>query len=153
MTIKLTERDIQEILMEWLLNDKKHTLTVPNNISIFNWEADLISLTSTGFFHEYEIKTNLRDYENDFSGSQKKITKHAIMTGEYNRSANYFWFVTSGFSVSWLPHYAGRIEIKNKKVNVLKKAPRLHTVQANMPQLKRAMRSLSYKLYNQYKRK
>ena len=146
----MTEKQIQVLLMRYLLNQKGHIFAVPNNISIFNWEADMISLTKSGFFHEFEIKRTLQDYENDFSGSARKEIKHSIMgSSKYNKGANYFWFVTTGFDVSWLPNYAGLIEVRrNGALNILTKAPRIHSEKASMPQLKRGMRSLSYRLFN-----
>ena len=134
------------LLMKWLLDDKNRVLTLPNNRSLFGWEADLVSLTKTGLFHEYEIKLSLSDYEKDFSGSKRKVAKHGIMNKGKSIGTNYFWFTTSGFQPSWIPFYAGWIEIVGQNINIMKPAPRLHNISANMNQLKKCMRSISYRL-------
>lgn len=144
----VTEQSIQIILMDWLLNEKNRILALPNNRSVFRWEADLLSLTKSGLFHEFEIKLSLSDYEKDFSGSSRKVTKHNIMNKNKVAGANYFWFVTSGFQPSWIPFYAGWIEIERDNIKIMKDAPRLHNVPANMNQLRKCMRSISYRLLN-----
>lgn len=145
-----TERSIQLLLMEWALKEKNHYLTLPNNRSVFRWECDLLTLTNNGLFHEYEIKLSLRDYENDFSGSKRKIMKHSVMGKQKEAGANYFWFVTSGFQPSWIPFYAGWIEVVGSNIKIMKPANRLHETPANLNQLKKCLRSLSFRLYNEW---
>lgn len=147
-----TEKSIQLLLMEYLLKEKEHILTLPNNKSVYRWEADLLSLTKSFLFHEFEIKISLPDYERDFSGSNKKITKHNIMKKEtHSFGANYFWFVTTGFVPSWIPFYAGWIEIVGNTVKEMKPAPRLHTKSADVTQISKCLRSISFRLLNQSK--
>lgn len=144
-----TEQTVQIILMNWALKEKRHVLALPNNRSLYRWEADLLTLTSSGLFHEFEVKLNLSDYERDFSGSSRKVAKHNIMKKNHTTTgANYFWFVTSGFQPSWIPFYAGWIEIVNNEVIIKKNADRLHTVPANINQLKKCLRSISFRLLN-----
>ena len=147
----MNEKDIQKILMKWLL-DKKHIFVLPNNKSVFSWEADMLSVTGSGMIHEYEIKTSLRDYEQDFSGSRKKQVKHDILANFPHRAPNRFWFCTYGFELeSWVPFYAGVIRVEsNGNIQELKKAPLLHNTTASMPQIKRMMRSVSFRLLSHY---
>lgn len=144
-----TEKSIQILLMDWLLNEKDRTFVLPNNRSVFRWEVDLLALTKNGLFHEFEIKLSLADYERDFSSSRLKAIKHDVMGKNKLAGANYFWYVTSGFQPSWIPFYAGWIEIHQwNLIKVMKDAPRLHETPANMNQLKKCMRSISYRLLN-----
>lgn len=107
----------------------KHKLHAPNTTMVLNWEADMLSVTSGGFIHEYEIKTNRKDYVKDyskykhgyfrqaFSGEKPQRVVPAWMkewhargqyTDEYmenyrnvplNYLPNYFWFVCVDFPI------------------------------------------------------
>ena len=55
-----------------------HKLHAPNTTMVVNWEADMLSVTSGGFIHEYEIKMNRKDYVADY-----KKYKHGYFRQAY----------------------------------------------------------------------
>jgi len=68
----MTEREIQDFLHRYYAHRK---CEIPN-VYLYDWESDFISVTKTGFVHEYEIKVSLADFKND---TKKKIAKHEIL--------------------------------------------------------------------------
>ncbi len=111
----MTERDIQNILYRHL---KKlgHTMITPNVKGIFcgYWEADMISVTKSGFINEFEIKTNLTDYWADFKNKPgKHCDLKAALRDKTIDVPSRFSFVTHGFDfdIRDFPKYAGHIVI------------------------------------------
>lgn len=147
-TQKITERYIQTVMMGYVMY-KKHHAAVPNNTTMFHWEADLISLAKSNFSHEYEIKLNIKDYKADF----KKLWKHQNLSQRLRPAylPNYFWYVTYDFDID-PPEYAGWISITtdDKKPYVRRQAPRLHNQKASQKQKDSMMISLSHQLRQEY---
>ena len=109
----MTERDIQNILYKYL-KERGHTMITPNAAYMFcnGWECDLVSVTKSGFMHEYEIKISLSDFKADFN---KPNGKHETLKKRIKDIPSRFWYVTYGFavSISDIPEYAGLIEISH----------------------------------------
>lgn len=147
----LTESVIQAVLLRYTLDEKHHVLAVPNSTVLFNWEADLVSVTKAGLVHEYEVKLSLADYRRDFG----KKWKHASLQDQMWRSPNYFWYVTSGFEIE-PPEYAGWLEIVDTRsgrgliVHNHKEAPRLHSKKVTEKQTETIGHLLAYRLKNLY---
>ncbi len=131
--------------LRWDLNHSYIT----ENIYLWNWESDMISVTDAGYLREYEIKLNLSDYRQDF-----KKRKHDIFKGGQTNKPSQFWFVIHGFKLGYgdVPEYAGLMEmVKNKNSgryykNIIKPAPRISNVQISDKQKLK----LYYTIYNRY---
>ncbi len=89
----MTENSIQEILFQWL-REKKQTLITPN-VSLFWGEADLISVSRTGYSTEFEIKCSLSDYRRDFRTKPAKHKRLQDPKSSHGKKTlpNYFVFV------------------------------------------------------------
>jgi hypothetical protein len=116
------------------------------NIYLYRWESDFISVTKSGYVHEYEIKTSKADYRNDH---KNKTEKHGILINGFRtpdkwdlvntrykfttdnkiicQRPNYFWFVCKQGIIEEVNNYAGLIIIKQHGgIDIIKSAPRLH---------------------------
>ena len=150
MTGGKTERDVQAALMTWVMDDKHHAFAIPNSQSVLSWtwEADLLSVTRAGLFHEYEIKLNKSDYKRDFS----KRYKHKCLKSRSGwRIPCYFWYVTCGFDID-PPDYTGWARCRAGEIIVEKPAPRLDGRRLRDGDYQTAARLLSYRLKNTYRR-
>ena len=145
----LTEYLIQNALYHALMQ-KQHRLICPN-VYLFDWESDFLSVTKTGFMHEYEIKISRSDFKND----AKKIDKHEkLTTGQidvYKTRRNWnpdfkevkmmprlrpncFWYVCpeNMIALDELPDHAGLMYVTqpnqygNSYVTEVKRATKLH---------------------------
>lgn len=143
--MKISEAHLQAIVMNWAMVEKHHRYVLPNSNSFFHpglWESDLISVTSAGLCHEFEIKISHADYLRD-----AKKRKHLFL-GDDQLAPAYFWYVTFGFEIE-PPEKAGWISIHKEpskeisytsyygdpkkyidygwKLEIKKEAPRLNT--------------------------
>lgn len=97
---------IQRILARNLIK-KGHSLVIPNTNYISQSEADLISVTKSGYWNEYEIKKTRADFLNEMraynaegSYSYAKYEKHdkikkCLNDGKNtNKIPSKFWLVT-----------------------------------------------------------
>jgi len=153
MTDTLTEKEIQAVLMEQLLDEKNHQIVTPNITVIYPWECDLLSLTRAGLSHEFEIKRSVGDYRADF---KNKRCKHQTLSHRDMGLAlpNYFWFVTTGIEIE-PPEYAGWIrvtpcDVGRPKLCIQKEAPRLHTKKMHNKGIISMGRICSYGLKKMY---
>ena len=102
-----------------------------------NWfECDMFALNSNKFFHEYEIKLTVADFNNDFKkidGRQRHPPKHNRLASGDTFGPKYFSFVVPTEIVNKvkIPEYAGLITIKNNCLYHAKKARRLHNRQVS----------------------
>lgn len=131
-------------------------------------EADVISITKTGFINEFEIKRSRSDYLADFRNKSYKHKAMSERTGAELRpsgniwyfSANKFWFVVPEnlITLDEIPEYAGLIYINENSLSIIKNAPRLHKYKATEELYKRIAHNLMNKLiygcsYMNYQRK
>lgn len=151
-----SERSIQKALANWAIQ-KGHSHVIPN-CGVLGWEADLISVTKGLFLHEYEIKISKSDFRQD-----TKKRKHKYLTGKrvltyYGNQVPipaHFWYVCPRELAkeieTEIPNYCGLltlIDCRDKYENlthiiqVVKKAPRLHDIQASGNQLDYISRGL-----------
>jgi hypothetical protein len=159
--MKITESTIQSVIMGWCMNHKKHNLIIPNSTSVFPWESDLISVTKSGYVHEYEIKLNIYDFNAD-----AKKTKHYRIVNEknpplinirnscYYNPLNYFWYVTYNFDIVPPDRYGWilvKVNLKNDfEVIVKKDAPRLSSKKISQDKILQIARLLSWRVMNNY---
>ena len=83
--MKYTEREIQDWLCKYFMA-KQRKVTIPN-MYLYEWESDLISVTKSGYVHEYEIKVTKADYKNDFKNKIRRheSLRHGHRTPDYNQ--------------------------------------------------------------------
>lgn len=154
---KLTEKNIQALLMTYAMFTRRYKYVVPNSTQIMNGEADIIAVTRAHLSHEYEIKLNRTDYKHDFT----KV-KHRDMQMFFKREdaphfiPNHFWFVTYDFDIE-PPEYAGWMKITWREdkqrffIQNKKPAPRIHNNKIKDRQLQQIANVLSYHLERSYR--
>ena len=81
-----SERRIQEQLYRYLMVKQHHQMSP--NVYLFDWEADLLSLTKAGYIHEYEIKIS----RSDFMADSKKVDKHQALKNGWRDLVEYETF-------------------------------------------------------------
>ena len=143
----MTEQVMQGVLMRYVLDEKSHQTAIPNMTTLYNWEADLLSVTRADLVHEYEIKLTAADYRRDF---HDKKFKHISLQNEAYHRPNYFWYVTYQLDIE-PPDYAGWMAIEPSLRIVIKRdAPRLHSGKIMESQKQDIGRLLAYRLKNVY---
>lgn len=122
-----SELHIQRILFAWL-EQKGHELICPNT-GVFGWEADLVSVTSSMYAHEFEIKIS----RSDFKADAQKILKHKTLISKrrtYPGPSRFFYVVPTGLLDGLdVPEHAGLIEVfPGARPPIIRKpAPLLHS--------------------------
>ena len=123
-------KEIQDILMI-----ESYTKPIQiTNYSGIGYEADVLMITKSGIAYEYEVKTSRADFKKDFSKKTKHriysdSRPHLIRKRNYPLKPNHFYYVCEEdlIKANEIPSYAGLIYVtKNKKLKVIKKAPKLH---------------------------
>jgi hypothetical protein len=89
------------------------------NVRFFDWESDYLAFNDKGQVFEYEIKTNVSDFHNDF-----KKRKHLYMNARHlsNKPVpNRFYFAVPFGMVKAkdVPDYAGLIWIREGKTRMI----------------------------------
>src|SRR6267142_2518841 len=78
--VKVNERTIQTAIMrEKILRGTSTDLAIPNSTLVLGHEADLITVSRTGFISEFEIKCSKADYQNDFNKERKHDTLKRLL--------------------------------------------------------------------------
>lgn len=138
----LTERQVTKLLVR----DRYATHTVLANYTPSNWwECDLVMITSSGYWHEFEVKLTLADFRRDGEktreagpwGNRTLENKHDLLANNNDRGPTCFWYVMPAglLQEDLLPAWAGLIEIEQngkylyEKTRV--KAPRRHGQKAD----------------------
>lgn len=148
--IKITSLEIQAAIYQLRIRNG-HAEIMPN-FTPYNWfECDVLSFTSAGYMHEYEIKVSRSDFKADFKketrirnpkwarGSSEEPLfldkrKHHLLEARCLDSPNYFWFVTPEnlLDIGDIPEYAGWMEVYpslrgGTVTQILRPAPKLHS--------------------------
>lgn len=90
------------------------------------FNPDIIIVTSSDYAIDIEIKVSRSDFKADF----KKETKHWYLKSKKTKQAYFYYAVPFGLiKIEEVPEYAGLIYVRadGKKVEVIKKAPKLHS--------------------------
>ena len=143
----LTEFKIQNILFNWLVRKRGHQIAVPNTY-LYNWEADLISITRSNFVHEYEVKIS----KSDFRADENKKAKHRTLCENKSatHSPKHFWYVSPAdlIPLDEIPDHAGLIYIvKRNRPSIIKKAPILSKEPATEKQIKKLLLGSSWRYW------
>lgn len=165
----MSEDKIQEILANHLM-DKGHRMVVPNTESI-HYEADLVSVTKSGYSNEYEIKCSRNDYNaelrafnEDGSYRRTKAMKHRIQRGIFNEKENFenntdqspskFWLVTPYELVDRgeIPEYWGLYWIfeDGEQAKKVKNAKAIHLEKVNAETLLDLSRYICSRYWRDY---
>lgn len=132
----LTEKQVTKLL----IRDRWQTHTVLANYTPGNWwECDLVMISNSGYWHEFEVKLTLADFRRDREKSREAgpwasrvvENKHELMANS-DRGPCCFWYVAplGVIPVVALPAWAGLIEIEQNGKYLYErttvKAPRRH---------------------------
>ena len=101
-----------------------HFPVAENMTAYTGGEADVMSMTKTGYVWEFEVKVSLSDFRADF----KKKMKHDYLSRGHAYTVNYFVYACPKglIPLSRVPSYAGLYYITPDGIEVVKKPPLLH---------------------------
>ena len=119
-------------------------------------ECDVLRITESNIVYEYEIKTSRSDFKADF----KKTYKHKRLSNptykierylkwkQHPSLPNYFTYVTpkNMVKISEIPSYAGLIYVDENEIEVIKKAPKLHSFKATEGLIRTVCNTLSTRI-------
>jgi hypothetical protein len=160
----MTEIDVQNRI--YANHMQGGTLLVVPCSQVFGWEADIVVVTRAFFTHEFEIKLSRQDYLSDskkekhdhiqryIKGERKfnKSGKYGDYQWDVLKPANYFWYACPKGMVdkTEVPEYAGLVLFDERwRLDVVKKAPRLHRDKLDVKDLIQLCRSMTHKFWNQ----
>lgn len=129
----LTEKRVAKLLVR----DRYRTHTVLANYTPDKWwECDLVMISASGYWHEFEIKLSLADFRRD-AEKKKEVgpwtswgkdrvfeSKHDLLANS-DRGPTCFWYVApiGVIPLSLLPAWAGLIEIEVNGKHIYEKSP------------------------------
>lgn len=168
----MSEKELQLEIHRWR---NLHCPIVPNS-HCFGYESDLLSVTQAGFSIDHEIKCNKADFKaemrqaNEAKASKKrnnranaKYQKHFYLNAALERKPNprycpnYFTFVcpVGIIEVKDLPDYAGLVYYDPnhwERLEVIVKAPRLHSTKISARQLAQLTRGLNFRFWRLHRK-
>jgi Holliday junction resolvase-like predicted endonuclease len=148
--MKLTEKSIQRSLYHFY-NQLNHKLIAPN-IHLYYGEADLITVQTSGYTNEIEIKLNKADFKRDFKKRKHLYMALAKKAVSKVHLPNYFWFA---FPLSLMekidfevPGHYGMITVNEEGwPNIYRRAKLLHRGKITDKQVRQIARSLMFKMW------
>lgn len=150
--MQLTERLIQNRL--WTAWGRvTGTLLVPNYTPAGWYECDLFYVTAAGYMREYEIKLTWADFVIDRDKGCHRGNKHQLLEVGHPQGPRQFSYVVPNCLVGadQVPPYAGLIWIWGPSgvVDVVKKAPILHSEKVRQTVLTHARGVCYYRMWNE----
>ena len=147
--------DIKFVLMKSLY-EKSISIFCTNFQAMGFSECDVLRITPSNIVYEYEIKTSRSDFKADF----KKKYKHSRLSNTISKNneyikwsghpgiPNYFTYVTpkNMVKISEIPSYAGLIYVDENEIEVIKKAPKLHSFKATEGLIRTVCNTLSTRI-------
>lgn len=142
----MTESKMQEILNQYLYKLKHKYIT--ENVYVWSWESDMISVTEAGYIKEYEIKLSKSDFKQDF---KKKVKHNLLEMPKAIYKPSQFYYVIHGFklNIDEVPEYAGLLKVfgdDNCYINIIKPAPKISD-QKVTEYIKRTLFEVTYSRY------
>jgi len=137
-----TESSIQHFLYNWRYI--KSDMIICPGVYIEYGEADLFSITRTGYSHEFEIKISKSDFKADL-----KKPKHKAY-GEKGNTPNYFWYCCPKglLVVDDMPNDSyGLLYIIGKQVKIIRRAKLLHKNKCSDKQKQRVLLSMMHRYW------
>ena len=133
----MTARDLQYAVIRC-----RRGLMVINKIPLRWCECDVLEITSSLLWHEFEVKLSRNDFTADFrkkvySSGKGMISKHDILQDKSGQGPNYFHFVVPEglIPVEVVPHYAGLWELSGRILRMKKRPTRLHSIKFDSERL------------------
>lgn len=145
--MKWTELRVIQMLMPWAM--QRGHIVLPN-VYFFNWEADMLSVTTVGKIVEYEIKVSRQDFKAD---KHKKKKHNALSSRLFNSRKgipNYFNYVSPPGIIDKdeVPDYAGLIHVTRKgQVIEVKRPPQLHRQTINSKQVRSLLKAFMWRVW------
>lgn len=161
----MTETDIQFHLMAHL--KFKGGCAFNNFTPSLWWECDVIHITDSGYFREYEIKLSRSDFKADSkkarnwyeNNNRVSKTKHQLLSESSPTGPKQFYFVCPDdlIQASEVPEWAGLIWIHENKFGRVhpveqKKAPILNKEKTGEALLKRIYKNAYYRYVDSFMR-
>ena len=149
--MKWTEQHIQAVLFRHLV-EKGHTFIAPN-CKALGYEADLISVSTSGLCYEYEIKVDAYDFYQDAKKEHKHTSYRKAQLGCLRKPQTYvpsrFYYVVPRGLVPHedIPEHAGLMELEGNLFETVKTAPRLHSNELQFPAYRGIATSLMWKVF------
>lgn len=119
----MTERQIQKMLTKYLLNERSHSIAIPNFYPPRWHETDLFTIRNS-LCYEFEIKVT----RSDFFSDRRKINKQSsLLAGMCVPNLFYYVVPEKMIKVDEVPKWAGLMYVSKWGVIVThKRAPKLH---------------------------
>lgn len=142
-----TEKQVQFALFRPLA-DRGYSHITPN-VHLFEWESDVLAITSSGYLVEYEVKCSRSDFVADKRKKRHTLLLSHARTMKGQRSGSVpcrFFYATPPGLVSEgdLPEYAGLTYVTPKGVDRQADAPRLTKSKARPRHRERLAKSLMW---------
>lgn len=158
----MTESELQDKLAAELI-DRGHQYVVPN-VSCWGrvWEADLVSVTQSGYAYEFEIKLTGSDFERDKEKNRHLCLKDTYEDGLERRRvgtwrgrgpSRFFYVIGPDVDKSKIevPDYAGLIDSSSHSRVLtgtkMTDAPRLHSNEVDDDVLEYLSRGLMHRYW------
>jgi hypothetical protein len=139
MIEKITSRDIVTPVQRYFY-EKGNKLQISNYCGSGWFNPDILIITQSDFAIDIEVKISRSDFKADF----KKTSKHKYLELKKSKQAYFYYAVPIGLiRLDEIPSYAGLIYVDGNKVQVVKKAPKLHDKKVTIEQKLSIANSLS----------
>ncbi len=148
----ISEKIIQRSLFDFY-NGLNHKLIAPN-IYLHYSEADLITVQSSGYVNEIEIKLTKADFKRDFKKRKHRYMAEAMKPKSRLHTPNYFWFCCPQDLLSKIdfdiPEYYGILVVdENGALPIIhKRAKIMHRDKVTNKQIAQIARSLMFKMWD-----
>lgn len=147
----------EDILWKLRLYRQQDHIIVPNVCA--PWECDMLTITRSGYAHEFEVKVSRSDFLADFKKDKHQLyASGASRQPHPYRGGNHpgweipgrFWFVTLAGIVKAedVPDYAGWIEVAPKwSPKQMKRAPQIHREKTSEAYRIKALHSMMFRYW------
>lgn len=154
----VTERDIVRYLY---YHYSSHLALMPNYTPMSWWECDLLGLTRSGYWREWEVKISVSDFHADakkVSRYRNRRNKHEQLAAGSTDGPTQFWFVTPKdlIGAGDVPEWAGLLYASvdedhpiHGRIDEIKPAPRLHHQKASEKMYPRLLTASLYRYWTQ----
>jgi hypothetical protein len=148
----ISEKIIQRSLFKFY-NRLNHKLIVPN-IYLHYSEADLITVQTSGYVNEIEIKLTKADFKRDFKKRKHQYMLESMKPGSRLHTPNYFWFCIPKTLLPKIdcdiPDNYGMILMDENGIypEIYKRAKIMHRQKVTDKQVRQIARSLMFKMWS-----
>lgn len=137
----MTSKDILKPVQRYFY-EKGNILQIAGYCGMGVFNPDIFIITKSLLAIDVEIKVSKSDFKADF----KKGVKHLYLKNGISKQAYFYYAVPFGLiKLEEIPKYAGLIYVDGNRVEVIKKAPRLHNKKIEISDIISISNSLSAK--------